>query len=231
MRRIENVEKTMWNSAAARQRLLLLRRVYAQRACEELGLPSIYTRFYDRQGCIFIHIPKCAGTSVAHALYGKPPWHFSISDALFINTLKFCRPDYFSFATIRDPYARLYSIYRYAQIDQQKFWLSPLKPIASMQFDEFVNGLTPAIVAGFPFLRTQTSYISCVTTRAVDAVVKVEEFPSALAPVFDRYGIGLTDLPHLNATPATEKLDNAYDRRLRTKVEALYRADFVGFNY
>ncbi len=64
--------------------------------------------YFKKSGTIFIHIPKCAGTSVAHALYGNDPWHFSIKeyDEKTVQT-------YESFAVVRDPVDRFYSSYYY----------------------------------------------------------------------------------------------------------------------
>lgn len=66
--------------------------------------------YFESTGTIFIHIPKCAGTSVSEALYGVDPWHFSIkrySEKVLAS--------YVSFAVVRDPVDRFYSSFYYLQ--------------------------------------------------------------------------------------------------------------------
>src|SRR4051794_33819950 len=144
--------------AAMRSRMRVWRCVVGHRAMEALHLPSVYTQLYDRLGCIFVHVPKCAGTSIATMLYGRDPWHYSVNDLLFINPTKFAR--HYSFATVRDPWHRLYSIYQYAPVDVKTFWLSPYKHIAHINsFEQFVDALDAGTVMQFPFLRPQTSFL------------------------------------------------------------------------
>jgi hypothetical protein len=217
--------------AANRSRLLLARSVLKEHTCEKLGLPSVYRRFYDRVGCIHIHIPKCAGTSVAKVLYGASPWHYSASDLFNINPMKFL--DHYRFATVRDPFLRLYSIHRYASVDVQRFWFSPLKPIAGIGFEQFVDALDEEIVACFPFLRTQVSYISIGSLRNYVDIIKVEDLPAAMQPVYDRIPslAKVTALPRLGANRNTQRMEDVYTAEMRRKIARLYEDDFAAFGY
>lgn len=77
---------------------------------------NIYRRYFDwnKVGGIFIHVPKVAGTSVSHALYGKSLGHYS---AVQIEKKfpKLYKRSYV-FALYRDPLERLYSAYNFAKI-------------------------------------------------------------------------------------------------------------------
>lgn len=75
------------------------------------GGKDVPLKFRERN-CIFIHIPKCAGTSLSHSLFdGWAPGH---------QTLRFYSdvfPDFyrgaFKFSFVRDPLDRAFSAYRY----------------------------------------------------------------------------------------------------------------------
>lgn len=61
---------------------------------------------------IFIHIPKNAGVSLAHAIYGTPMGHWTIQDLSrhhpkLVNTIP-------TLAVVRNPFERLHSAYTFA---------------------------------------------------------------------------------------------------------------------
>lgn len=63
----------------------------------------------DEMGCIFVHIPKAAGTSVAHGLFGRGVGHKSIYEYRKIFGADF--QEYFKFAVVRNPFSRVVSAY------------------------------------------------------------------------------------------------------------------------
>jgi len=70
-------------------------------------------RDFDREKCIFIHIPKTAGTSVNKALFGnRGGGHKSAryyKQIFGVSTYK----RYFKFTFVRNPYSRLLSAYNF----------------------------------------------------------------------------------------------------------------------
>jgi hypothetical protein len=75
---------------------------------------DIYRRkkYWKECGAIFVHVPKAAGTSVSHALYGRALGHFKASEIK-----KWCPNDFeklFKFAFVRNPWDRAVSSYRFA---------------------------------------------------------------------------------------------------------------------
>ena len=80
---------------------------------------------YDEFQCIFIHITKTAGTSVAKSLFGYLPYHYTALDYRVIYGRKIFKK-YFKFAFVRNPWDRLYSAYRYLKAggwdDKDRSW-------------------------------------------------------------------------------------------------------------
>ncbi len=68
-----------------------------------------YSHFADDCKCIFIHIPKAAGTSVALTLFGKDSRHVPWFEYQNANPWKYKR--YFKFTFVRNPWDRLVSSY------------------------------------------------------------------------------------------------------------------------
>lgn len=69
--------------------------------------------------CIFVHIPRCAGTSIETWLTGTDWWrvdpatkHLTARQAGRLYAAQW--PDYFKFAVVRDPVARCRSMLKYA---------------------------------------------------------------------------------------------------------------------
>ena len=72
----------------------------------------------DGSELYFVHIPKNAGTAILkHLCNNKQIGHTKLKDINDINIAKN------SIAVIRNPYDRLYSIYKYTQLGKQKsYW-------------------------------------------------------------------------------------------------------------
>lgn len=97
---------------------------------------------FDEHKCIFIHITKTAGTSVALGLFGYLPYHYQAWQYRGFYGRKTYK-EYFKFAFVRNPWDRLYSAFCYLKgggwNDEDRIWAeSNLQGIDD--FNEFVLG-------------------------------------------------------------------------------------------
>lgn len=99
-----------------------------------------YRPFMDKHKCIFVHVPKTAGTSLLLALGDSGtsrhhlPWHVYLS----ANPKKF--NSYFKFSFVRNPWDRAWSAYSYLRSGGNKTTdLSVFELISQYEnFDDFV---------------------------------------------------------------------------------------------
>jgi hypothetical protein len=193
--------------------------------------PSIYESHYDDNQVIFIHIPKCAGSSVSHALYGKYTHHWKAEELLFINRKKF--NSYCRFSVVRNPWDRLYSTYNYAFVDSAKFNNSPLQFITHYQtFEDFVlKGLTAELVQKVKFINTQWSFLEINGKLTVDFLGKFENIDNFIITLSKRLPTLTSTLPRMNVSPVKHSYRECYTGKMIDKVADLYRDDIENFSY
>lgn len=75
---------------------------------------NIYRRYpyWSRLNCIFVHVPKAAGTSVNKALYGRTLGHYTATAIRDKFPELYERA--FTFSLVRNPWDRVLSAYRFA---------------------------------------------------------------------------------------------------------------------
>ena len=72
---------------------------------------GVYRGYPDEHRCVFIHIPKAAGTSLTKTLFAAPSRHLQYTEYERANPKKFKK--YFKFTFVRNPYDRLFSAYSF----------------------------------------------------------------------------------------------------------------------
>lgn len=77
---------------------------------------NMYRRYlhWARLECIFVHVPKAAGTSINKVLFGRTLGHYSAWEiqSKFPSLYQKC----FTFSIVRNPWDRVLSAYRFARI-------------------------------------------------------------------------------------------------------------------
>jgi hypothetical protein len=192
--------------------------------------------FLERR-CIFVHIPKCAGTSVVDALFGRSVGnHRGIASLRLAFTAEEYR-DFLKFTFVRNPWDRAVSTYYYlragGQGEQDVDWARRLG-VDRMGFREFVmEGLSEEGLNRSYHFRPQAQFVTLGPDRPVemDFVGRFETLEEDFAAVAARLGVEAR-LPARNrggARPAAYR--DAYDAETRDRVGALYARDAALFGY
>lgn len=188
----------------------------------------------DKHRFVFIHIPKCAGTSVRRSLQpfdsrkgtfsDRVDHHTELGELDYVHIPLFAlrdhfRPEfnvvqqYWSFAVVRDPYAR------FASSVSQRLRKYSNTPIQKRS----VNNITSCILEIIDYLsrqrqeqvllppdyihfQRQVDYIQVDGKRLVDSIYTVNQIDELLADVRQNTGQSLCDIvPEGTNTPANQK--------------------------
>nr|WP_163503651.1 sulfotransferase family 2 domain-containing protein [Halomonas socia] len=77
---------------------------------------NLFRRYshWKRNNCIYIHVPKAAGTSLNKAIYGRTLGHYTATEIQVQFPKLFSKAFVFSF--VRNPWDRVLSAYRFAKV-------------------------------------------------------------------------------------------------------------------
>ncbi len=188
---------------------------------------------FDEHRCIFVHITKSAGTSVATSLFGYLPYHHTAIDYRVIYGRKdFDR--YFKFAFVRNPWDRLYSAYRYLMAggwnDDDRQWAET----HLSQFDnfhDFVTGWLDASNINKHRHFWPQYYFLCDRHKKilVDYLAYFETINQDFDTICRRLDID-AEIEHRNANPGKD-YRLAYDDTTRELVGQVYATDIELFGY
>lgn len=193
-------------------------------------------RGFDEHRCIFVHIPKAAGISVAMALFGNlAGGHAEARDYRKVFGRDFWR--YFKFTFVRNPYTRLVSAYEFLKGGGHPAWPTDQRfrdEVLSeyVDFPDFVlRWLQPR--AQWPeHFRPQHEFLELGGKLVMDFVGRFERIEADFATVCDRLGIQ-AQLGRLNPTGERQGTlgdyfaSDAVERRVRD----VYARDFELFGY
>lgn len=194
-----------------------------------------YRRYADRNRCIFIHIPKTAGTSVLASLAGQNFCrdHVRFSEFKRVDPLRF--ESYFKFCFVRNPYDRLVSCYEYLKAGGNKrddLYFKELLANYYPSFDSFVlHYLDQHKIHEHILFQPQYIFIfNCRGECEVDFVGRYESISSDFSIVCEKLRVTL-ELPSENASLREPYKSYYSNESVRKKVYNLYLKDFVTFNY
>ena len=197
--------------------------------------------------CVYIHIPKTGGQSIEsvfveqHGLTWEtraplllrpcddrrfgPKFLAHLTAAEYV-TLGHLSPqdwdEYFTFGSIRNPWDRMLSTYRYLNPDNVSFpiWLTTT---ARRRFEK-----------GHYFFRSQADYLCDTEGKViVDQVLRLEDFPDAFDAVRERLRIPGRGLPRVNVSHHQPTLtpEAVYDRETEEFVADMYARDLALWHY
>jgi hypothetical protein len=202
---------------------------------DELNLFRRYPYWAARR-CIFVHVPKAAGTSINMALYGRPLGHYRATEI----RRRFPRlfEESFVFSFVRNPWDRVLSAYRFAV--QGRTPVMGVRDPSQYDIPEFetferflLEWLAPREVEQLDFIfQPQRGFITDASGESiVDYVGKVEGIAEQMQYVEDRLGIKIA-LPRVNRTGVGGGYTEAYKNERMVKLVAdKYRDDIVAFDY
>jgi hypothetical protein len=200
---------------------------------------------------IFIHIPRSAGTSVSVALgicqpgntsdnsyrpsdlFGFDGRHF----AQHLTAREVCSrvgrqkfADYFKFAIVRNPYARLVSAYYqgFAKGDRGRTDVEGFRRFVRRHLPEQCQ--RPLEADRHRHLKSQSVFVVDESGREmVDFIGHAERLPEDMHEVARRIGAAI-DIPHLNRTHDFD-VEAHFDADARRVTHELYGEDFDRFGY
>ncbi len=197
-------------------------------------------RIVDKK-LIFIHIPKNAGTSIEYFLSGEKSGDPHRRDLALLKEIVSGRyQDYFKFTLVRNPYARLVSIFNHYTSkggNQSEADTAIGEALQKLGFWGFIQRLDSldSVLPCFEEIETHVmqQHLYCCgedKTIALDHVGCYENLVEETAMLRERFGIE-REFPHKYRTAKVDYRDYFEDRRLARIVEARYETDFDLFGY
>ena len=200
---------------------------------------NLYRRYphWSRLDCIFVHVPKAAGTSVNKALYGRTLGHYSAVEIQSKFPSLYDRA--FTFSLVRNPWDRVLSAYRFACVGRTDS-MGVRKPsqyhIPEFEsFERFVcEWLPKQNIENLDFIfRPQSMFVcDCFGQVIVDHLGRVEEMDETVKVLSERLEKKIT-IRNENSTRALGKdYRSAYVRpEMVEVVQSVYSQDVNLFGY
>ncbi|MFD0979919.1 sulfotransferase family 2 domain-containing protein [Tropicimonas aquimaris] len=193
---------------------------------------------------VFVHIPKCGGQSIEAAfcedlgldwnrhrhlllMFERPEngsWGGSVNRLAHLPARDYVHHDYlpgrlwdtfFTFSTVRNPFARLESLYFYSRANKRA------------DFAAFVNRMVPRRVANEMY-RPQSTFLTDPDGKVlVSRIYRLETLSRDWADIRQRAGLS-TDLPHKNRST---RAPLEWTDPMRDIVREVYADDFTLLAY
>jgi hypothetical protein len=215
----------------------------------DLNIPGFSYRFFWRQGnpfvegfnqkkCIFVHVPKAAGSSVSKALFGQSVGHRPIRRHIAYR--KELVETYFKFTFVRNPWDRIFSGYNYfnrcvgmRQHRDHRWATEMLGEFAG--FESFIMALEdPAFVRNikkYDHFRNQRDWLCDPSSgeMMMDFVGRFENLERDYNFVCARLGV-TKKLPHYRRGKGSDYRTH-YSNKMVDIVGRVYEADVSAFSY
>ena len=195
-----------------------------------------------KYSCIFIHIPKCAGTSVDSLLLGsgKPLDRFDSKNNIWLQhaTAKevkknYCTEkqfkEYFKFTIVRNPFDRIVSSFNWlgGDLNNKKEFKDFI--LRRGRFKEILNSKTYIKSNMYHQIMPAYKYLFENNKLIVDFVGKFENLISDWDYICKKLGTSLK-LPYINRMPH-KHYKEVFNKDARKIIENLYKDDLKLFSY
>jgi len=195
----------------------------------------------DKYRCIFIHIPRAAGTSIKEALElpgrGHLPWQY------YYLVYPEQWGSYLKFTVVRNPYERVVSAYAYARMDKS-YWHDNLgqetphpdyELLSQKSFSECCEILRDnRELLKHEAWRQQHAWVAKKDNGSyalmVDLVLRHENLENDFRTLCEKLGVQDIQLPHINPSPR-EEYRSYYNEETKRIIEEAYAADIELFKY
>lgn len=193
---------------------------------------NVWNELPDRVKALFIHIPKCAGTSVTQVLYGKEMGHRPA--ALYLATDPQRYGSLPSFAIIRNPYDRFCSIFNHNKCPRYNnkidlyeegfysHYSSPCEFAHALGSDKGLKNIFMSHILARP----QVEWIKVENKIAVNYLFAYEKLHKLQNFLDDLSKDHSLKLPHANASGRNCSWEAELDERARGVIYNLYKEDF-----
>ncbi|MGN6553885.1 MAG: sulfotransferase family 2 domain-containing protein [Verrucomicrobiota bacterium] len=187
----------------------------------------------ERTRGIFVHIPKCAGTSIRKSLPLQLGGHKSLAGYHTVLPEKVFQ-QCLTFTFVRNPWDRLVSAFFFMKnpsLGSSQKW-ERRNLAAFHDFDSFVRGwVTPANVCSYSHFRPQFHYITLQNRLAVNFIGFCENLPEDFSIVCRKLNVPAT-LREDNCNPIrTRDYKEYYTDETRRIVAEVYAEDIALFGY
>ncbi|MEM0898830.1 MAG: sulfotransferase family 2 domain-containing protein [Pseudomonadota bacterium] len=200
-----------------------------------------------------VHVPKTGGTTINAVIKSWDPSAENLTErgheplSFIANTFPKIFSEYLSIACVRNPWARVVSLYDYRKISIDRIPQGGWPPhwpsrdqVNSMSFHEFLNEAMvedeceicpPRDAEKCVWLEPSCSaWISIGRKIAIDRVLRTETLGDDLKKLGSELGVTGRDIPRLNQG-VKRNYQDAYDRSQREFVGKRYDIDVENFGY
>jgi len=192
-----------------------------------------HDNFYQ-MNCIFVHIPKTAGTSIGEAIFGTGnTGHWKAKDYQWLNPQLFKKS--FKFCIVRNPWERALSAYHYLKnggnTTSDRYWKEEnLGGINS--FDEFIKEkLNQDSIYKWGHFIPQTDFILLEDeSNQMDYVGRYENLDKDFKEICEKLDIK-RELPHQNKSKKPKDYRSSYTENSKRIIEELYKDDITLLGY
>ncbi|WP_437883731.1 sulfotransferase family 2 domain-containing protein [Pseudomonas sp. LRF_L74] len=230
-------QRVLWKLLPKSQRAFLLGRLsVVDRSVVDKSMSARMTfpEAFSRRSCLFIHVPKCAGTSVCNAMFdGWRPGHLPLYwyEQQFPQAYR----ESFRFTFVRDPLERLHSAYNYLRLAQPGRRDEAAHQLVSRydSFNSFVSGwVHPENLRRQMLFAPQTDFLLDSSGHlAVDFIGRQERLLKDFRLLCERLGVE-AQLQHLSASSSCDMLgDERYTARTHQLVRQAYQRDYELLGY